>query len=68
MLPFHEVKKKFGVALGEKILQDKKTLEQNKKPGDATVYYMPHPDAPTNLDTQFLILRVFNSHVNGALL
>ena len=45
MMPLWQVKQKFGQAIGEKILSDKKAQEANKPKTDACVYYMEHPEA-----------------------
>ena len=42
LLPYWEVKKKFGPANAAQILNDKKEQEQNKSPQDLTVYFMEH--------------------------
>lgn len=46
LLPFRDVKQRFGNAIATSILASKKELEQNKSPSDATIYWMEHPDAP----------------------
>ena len=51
LLPYHEVKKKFGAATAVQILADKKALEKNKAKGDTTIYYMEHPEARGQEDT-----------------
>ena len=51
LLPYHEVKKKFGAAIATQILSEKKNLEQTKNKGDATIYFMPHPEAPNQEET-----------------
>lgn len=56
LLPFHEIKKKFGPAIGSQIYQDKKALEQSKPQNDSTIYFMPHPEAPTQED---ICLHIF---------
>lgn len=50
MMPFFQVKEKFGNAIGAQIYQDKKSLECNKGPHDSTTYFMAHPEAPTQED------------------
>ena len=45
MVPYNEVKRRFGPALASTILQEKKQLEAAKAPGCAITYYMDHPDA-----------------------
>eukprot|EP00435_Cladocopium_sp_Y103_P015770 s3511_g3.t2 len=46
LLPYRDVKQRFGPAIAGSILATKKELEKNKSPSDATVYWMEHPDAP----------------------
>lgn len=50
MMPYFQVKEKFGQAVGTQIYQDKKSLESNKGPHDGTIYFMAHPEAPTQDD------------------
>lgn len=45
MLPYVEVKKRFGVAVAAGILAEKKQRESNKPAGSAITYWMEHPDA-----------------------
>ena len=58
LLPYHEVKKKFGAVIATTILSEKKQLEQNKNKGDATIYFMPHPEAPNQEETCLQYWRV----------
>ena len=58
MMPFFQVKEKFGNAIGAQIYQDKKSLECNKGPHDSTTYFMAHPEAPTQEDVWLQILCV----------
>ena len=48
MLPYWEVKKRFGNVFGAQIMSEKKTQEKNKSANDSTTYYMPHPEARDN--------------------
>ena len=50
LMPYADVKKKFGPAIAGQIFTDKRALEASKAPGDATVFFMPHPEAPTQED------------------
>jgi hypothetical protein len=56
LMPFLEVKKKFGQAIATSILQEKKGLEANKSKSDNTVYFMQHPDAPGNEEPWIMYL------------
>ncbi|CAL1166459.1 unnamed protein product [Cladocopium goreaui] len=58
LMPFLEVKKKFGQAIATSILQEKKGLEANKSKSDNTVYFMQHPDAPGN---EWSLIRVWDA-------
>ena len=53
MLPYHEVKKRFGGAIATQILADKQNMEKSKAKGDSTVYFMEHPEARGQEDSQF---------------
>lgn len=48
MMPYKDVKQKFGASIASQILQEKQTLEKDKKPGDSTIYFMHHPEAKGN--------------------
>ena len=45
MLPFKDVRDRFGLAVASSILEEKKRMEANKPKHDNVVYYMQHPDA-----------------------
>lgn len=45
MMPFRDVRSKFGAALAQQILADKKALQNNKSPADPNTYFMAHPEA-----------------------
>ena len=52
LLPYHEVKQRFGPAIALQILNEKKKLQAEKHPADSTVFFMEHPDAKGQEDTQ----------------
>ena len=64
LLPYLEVKKKFGALIASNILTEKKHLEANKPKGDSTIYWMEHPEAKGNeetmLDNKETVLFPFN--------
>lgn len=51
MLPYKDVKERFGLALAQQILHEKKNQEKNKPKGDTCTYFMQHPDAPGQEDS-----------------
>lgn len=51
LLPYGEVKKKFGAAVAANILAEKKALEANKPAGDSTIFFMEHPEAKGQEET-----------------
>ena len=51
MLPYRDVKDRFGAAIATSILQEKKALEESKAKNDPTIYYMPHPECPKQEDS-----------------
>lgn len=48
MMPYRDVKQKFGLAIASQILQEKQAQEKDKKANDSTIYFMPHPEAKGN--------------------
>lgn len=56
MMPFWQVKEKFGQAIGQQIYQDKKAMESSKKPGHANVYFMEHPECKGQNETCRLLI------------
>lgn len=68
LLPYLEVKKKFGALIASNILTEKKHLEANKPKGDSTIYWMEHPEAKGNeetmLDNKETVLFPFNDILN----
>ena len=58
MLPYCEVKKRFGNAIASQILIDKQNMEKSKPKGDSLVYFMEHPEARGQEDSQFQNFRV----------
>lgn len=53
MMPFWQVKQKFGEAISQQIYNDKKEMEKSKKAGDANVYFMEHPEAKGEKETWY---------------
>lgn len=45
MLPYWDVKKRFGLAIAQQIMNEKRELEKAKPKNDTHVYWMEHPDA-----------------------
>lgn len=45
MMAYRDVKQKFGPAIANQIMTDKRAQEQSKRANDQTVYFMEHPDA-----------------------
>ena len=45
LLPYNEVKRRFGAALAAGILQEKKSQEASKPKNCGTIFWMEHPDA-----------------------
>lgn len=56
MMPFWQVKEKFGQAIGQQIYQDKQAMERSKKPGDANIYFMEHPECKGQNETCRLLI------------
>ena len=56
LMPYMELKKKFGAAIASSILQEKKALEANKSKSDNTVYFMEHPDARGNEEPRLMFI------------
>ena len=46
MVPLCELRKKFGVAIADSILADKRAKEAKKDADDTTRYFMEHPECP----------------------
>lgn len=58
MLPYKEVRQRFGNAIASTILADKKKMEAAKQPGDSVVYYMEHPEAKGQEDACLHVLTI----------
>lgn len=52
LLPYNEVKKRFGPSIAAGILAEKKQQEASKPVGSGIVYWMEHPDAKGQEDPQ----------------
>lgn len=59
MLPYREVKDRFGASIATTILQEKKALEERKPKNDSIVYYMPHPECPKQ--EEWALLRIWDA-------
>ena len=44
MVSFKDLKARYGNALAKELRDEKRTMEENKGPDDAIVYFMQHPD------------------------
>lgn len=44
MMPYKNVKDKFGHAIAAQMLADKKQMQKNRSKTDTTTYFMEHPD------------------------
>ena len=66
-----KLKKRFGGAIATQILADKQNMEKSKAKGDSTVYFMEHPEARGQEDSQFqknqwclkIRIRIFNDKI-----
>ena len=59
MVPYKDLKVKFGQANALTIYNEKKALQNNKSPTDETTYFMKHPDCKSE-DCKYTYRCMFN--------